>query len=779
MKKLFTPILHFSLLGFLLFGCSKKRVEANYQTIPLAQSIELQEQNEPFELTSSVKIFYDTTYPEMKNNAEFLASYIQEKAGYTPTIEELSPQADTSNSIVLKSNSSIENPEGYCIEIDNKQIRITGATSAGVFYGIQTLRKSLPAHLSKNQVFLPSVVITDAPRFAYRGAHFDVSRHFFTVDEVKTYIDMMALHQMNRLHLHLTDDQGWRLEIKKYPKLTEIGSVREGTVIGRNSGEYDNTPHGGYYTQDQAREIVAYAARQFITIIPEVDLPGHMQAALAAYPHLGCTGESYKVWQQWGVSDDVLCAGNDSTLTFLKDVYSEVIDIFPSTYVHIGGDECPKTRWESCPKCQKRIIQLGLKSDAEHTKEEYLQSFVISYIEKFLNEKGRQIIGWDEILEGGLAPNATVMSWRGEKGGIEAAKQGHDVIMTPNTYLYFDYYQTQNTDNEPLAIGGYVPIDKVYSYEPMPKSLTKEQQKHIIGVQANLWTEYIPTFAQAQYMVLPRWAALSEVQWSQPQTKDYSYFLQRLPQLLAIYDSKQYNYAKHVLDVKMEFSANTENNSIDVSLSSIQSDVPIYCKLNEEKPFLYTQPIELNADTKIEAWTTTLIPNANTRTVEEQTYFNLATTKPIKANQSVNKQYEYNGISTLTDGLKGANNYRTGRWIAFYGNDLDATIDLLKPETVSSVAINTCVEKGDWVFDARSFSVEVSTDGKSFQVVATEEYPPMEQDSPNGVYTHTLTFEPTQAQYIRVIATSEKSIPHWHGGKGNRGFLFVDEIEVK
>ena len=628
-------------------------------------------------------------------------------------------------------------------------------------------------------VALPAVEIKDAPRFGYRGAHFDVSRHFFTIDEVKTYIDMLALHNMNRLHWHITDDQGWRLEIKKYPKLTEIGSQRSGTVIGRNSGEYDNTPYGGFYTQEQAKEIVDYAAERYITVVPEIDLPGHMLAALAAYPELGCTGGPYEVWRQWGVADDVLCAGNDQVLKFLEDVYGELIEIFPSEYIHVGGDECPKVRWEKCPKCQARIKALGLKSDKNHSKEVRLQSFVINHIEKFLNDHGRQIIGWDEILEGGLAPNATVMSWRGESGGIEAAKQKHDVIMTPNTYLYFDYYQAKDTENEPFGIGGYLPMERVYSYEPMPASLTPEEQQYIKGVQANLWTEYIATFSHAQYMVLPRWAALCEVQWSTPDKKNYEDFLSRLPRLIKWYDAEGYNYAKHVFDVKAEFTPNPADGTLDITLTTIDN-APIHYTLDGTEP-TSTSPvydgalkIKENADFSAIA----IRPTGNSRVVSEKIDFSKSSMKPIVANQPVNKQYEFKGVSTLVDGLKGNGNYKTGRWIAFRGNDMDVTIDLKQPTEISSVAISTCVEKGDWVFDTRGLSVEVSEDGTNFTKVASEAYPAMKETDKNGVYDHKLTFTPVTAQYVKVIASPEKSIPEWHGGKSYPGFLFVDEITI-
>ena len=372
--------------------------------------------------------------------------------------------------------------------------------------------------------------------------HLDVCRHFFPLEFVKEYIDLLALHNMNTFHWHLTDDQGWRIEIKKYPKLTEIGSMRNRTVIGKaRSGEYDNTPYGGFYTQEQAKEIVKYAQERYITVIPEVDLPGHMLAALAAYPEMGCTGGPYEVCPRWGVFEDVLCIGNEKSMQFLEDVMAEIIDIFPSKYIHIGGDEAPRTRWEKCPKCQARIRTEKLKADKNHTAEDRLQSYCMTRIEKLLNSKGRQIIGWDEILEGDVAPNATVMSWRGSAGGIKAAQLGHDVIMTPNDYCYFDYYQSEDTRHEPFAIGGFVPLEKVYSLNPTA-SLTEEQAKHILGTQANLWTEYIPTSEQVEYMVLPRMAALAEVQWTQLEKKDYTNFTTRLAGLIGLYRRDGLNY---------------------------------------------------------------------------------------------------------------------------------------------------------------------------------------------------------------------------------------------
>lgn len=749
--------------------------EANYQVIPMPQQVTTA-QGTPFTLNNSVKILYPKGNEKMKRNAEFLAGYLKTATGKTFTV---AAGTQGKNAIVLGLGAKSDQPESYQLKVNKDGVNITAPTEAGVFYGIQTLRKSIPLTVGAASISLPAVEINDNPRFGYRGVHFDVSRHFFNVEEAKAYIDMMVLHNMNRLHWHLTDDQGWRIEIKKYPKLTEIGSKRSETVIGHNTGKYDGKPYGGFYTQAQAKEIVDYAAKRYITVVPEIDLPGHMQAALAAYPELGCTGGPYEVWKIWGVSDNVLCAGNDKTMKFIDDVMTEIMAIFPSKYIHVGGDECPKTQWEKCPKCQARIKELGLKGDDKHSKEERLQSYVINHAEKFLNSHGRQIIGWDEILEGGLAPNATVMSWRGEAGGIEAAKQHHDVIMTPNTYLYFDYYQTKDIKNEPMAIGGYVPIDRVYNYEPVPASLTPEQQKHIIGVQANHWSEYIPTFSQLQYMALPRWAALSEIQWTSPEKKNYAGFLKRLSQLIKWYDASGYNYAKHVFDVTAEYFPNPADGTLDIKLSTMDS-APIYYTLDGTTPTvastLYDGVVKVKKNSIFKA--VAIRPAGSSRVLTEDIVFSKSTTKPIVANQPVNKQYFFKGAPTLVDGLKGNGNYKTGRWIAFYKNDMDVTIDLQQPTEISSAEISTCVEKGDWVFDARGFSVEVSDDGTNFTQVASEEYPEMKESDRNGLFQHKLTFTPVKTRYVKVIALSEKSIPAWHGGKGNAGFLFVDEITL-
>lgn len=766
-------LLGWSLAGLLMTACSNQPTTvANYEVVPMPLEINTTQQAS-FLLKSGVTVYYPTGNEKMQRNAEFLASYVKAQTGI-----ELQVQAGEGGKggIVLQLGLANDNPEAYQLKVDASQVVISSPSEAGVFYGIQTLRKAVDVAEGSN-VELPAVEIKDQPRFGYRGMMLDVGRHFFSMNEIKTYIDMMALHNINRFHWHLSEDQGWRIEIKKYPKLTEIGSMRKETVIGHNSGKYDGKPYGGFYTQEQAKEIVAYAAERYITVIPEIDLPGHMQAALAAYPELGCTGGPYEVWTQWGVSDNVLCAGNDQTIQFIKDVLAEIVEIFPSEYIHVGGDECPKVKWSTCPKCQARIKALGLKSDNKHTKEERLQSYVIHEAEEFLNSKGRKMIGWDETLEGGLAPNATVMSWRGEAGGIEAAKQHHDVVMTPNTYLYFDYYQSKDTETEPMAIGGYLPIERVYSYEPMPKSLSPEEQKYIVGVQANLWTEYIPDFKQVQYMVLPRMAALCESQWCAPEKKNYEAFLQRVSRLVNIYAKNGWNYATHIFDVMLDLKPNTETGTLDAVARTIDN-APIYYTLDGSEPTTasekYTDVIKIDKPCTLR--TVAIRPSGSSKITKDEISFSKSSMKPITMLQPINKQYEFSGATVLVDGMTGNMNYKTGRWIAFYTNDLEAVIDLKEATEISSMTLHTCVEKGDWIFDTRGITVSVSDDNQTFKEVASEAYPAMKESDPNQIYTHELKFDPVKTRYVKVKALSEQKIPSWHGGKGNPGFLFVDEI---
>lgn len=755
-----------------LFSCSSGVIQqANYEVIPLPQEIKITTGS--FVLNDRTSIVYPKDNKEMQQNANLLAKYIHQMSGKKLKVID---EPVTSNAIILATGLNADNAEAYQLKVTQDNVTITGTSEAGTFYGIQTLRKSLPI-TNKGDISLPAAEINDYPRFSYRGVHLDVSRHFFPADSVKRFIDMMALHNINRLHWHLTDDQGWRIEIKKRPELTTIGSKRSETVIGHNSGEYDGIPYSGFYTQDEAREIVKYAQERHITVIPEIDLPGHMQAALAAYPELGCTGGPYEVWKMWGVSEDVLCAGNDKTLTFIEDVLNEIIDIFPSEYIHVGGDECPKVRWEKCPKCQARIKAEGIKGDKKHSAEEYLQSYVISRMEKFVESKGRHIIGWDEILEGGLAPNATVMSWRGMDGGIEAAKQKHNVVMTPNTYVYLDYYQSADTDLEPDAIGGYLPLEKVYSFEPTA-GISPEDQKYVIGAQANLWTEYIPTFSQVEYMIMPRIDAVADIQWSDPSKKDYQTFLPRVARMTQLYDRLGYNYGKHIFDINASLTTNTENGTLDIALTKL-GEGDIYYTVDGSDPTIasikYEGPVQINQDCEFKA--IVVRPNGTSRIFSEDIFFNKATMKPITLKEQPSKGYVFNGAQVLVDGLRGGSNYKTGHWLGFQGKDLDATIDLKEPTEIQKVSFNTNVVKGDWIMGASAVTVKVSDDGKNFKEVASKKIPELTQNDKDGLYPQEISFAPVKARYVEVIINSSK-LPKWHGGAGSPAFLFVDEIEI-
>jgi glycosyl hydrolase family 20, domain 2 len=532
-----------------LFVATGFATDASYDVIPLPQSI-VMVKGKAFILNSNTTIFCSSKDDLMQKNACFLSCYIADLTGLKLKVSDIKPKKGNYIELLLN-NKNIKGKEAYTININNKNIKISGFTSAGVFYGIQTLRKSLPiCNAINNPIVLPAAEIKDAPRFKYRGMMLDCSRHFFSIDFIKKFIDLIALHNMNTFHWHLNDDQGWRIEIKKYPKLVEIGSVRTGTVMGRNSDVDDSIKYGGYYTQEQCREIVEYARQRHITVIPEIDMPGHMKAVLASYPNLGCTGGPYKVGHNWGVYYDVLCIGNEDTFKFVEGVLDEIIDIFPSRYIHIGGDETPTKRWSECSKCEKIMQKEGLPINK-------LQAYFTNRIEKYLNSKGRSIIGWDEILDGDINKSATIMSWRGIEPGEKGAKMGHDVIMSPTSHCYFDYAQTKEQYSEPLTQVHSLDVEQVYSLDPAPKTMSEESKKHILGVQANLWTEYISNPNLATYMLLPRMAALSEVQWTSPAQKDFKQFKIRATRLSKLYDKYGYIYALHLWQER--YKHNREN----------------------------------------------------------------------------------------------------------------------------------------------------------------------------------------------------------------------------
>lgn len=528
---------------------------AEYDVIPLPKEVKVDSAN-VFVLKNGMGVSFDASNEEVYRNVLFFRQWIEETTGITLKLAPGDNKAAVRMSLdypkakgEVESDLTEQQKEAYMIKVDKKGIAIIARQPIGLFRAAQTMRKSLPIVKNADKVELPYAEIFDEPRFEYRGVLLDCGRHYFTVEFIKKFLDVMALHGSNQFHWHLTEDQGWRFEVKAYPSLAQKGSVRAETVIGPgNSGIYNGTPYGGYYTQEECREVVRYAAERYINVVPEIDLPGHMQSALHVFPHLGCTGGPYPVRTYWGVSREVLCGGNPETLTFLKTVLGELCDVFPSKYIHIGGDECPKHRWQKCPTCQAKIKELGLKNDGKHTPENQLQSYINREVESFMKERGRAIIGWDEILEGGLSGESIIMSWRGTKGGIAAARQGHRVIMSPNVFSYIDHPQLKDLGKQPRTTDSYiVSASKVYSFEPLiPDSLTKEQQRLILGPQVNLWTEHVAYPQHAFYQLLPRLGASSEVQWCNPDQKNFDYFKKRLPRLKKLYDLLGVNYCKQL-----------------------------------------------------------------------------------------------------------------------------------------------------------------------------------------------------------------------------------------
>ena len=542
MKKSFYLLLS---MIFLIAGCNSGFSSDNknaYAIIPAPVS--LVPMNGSFTFSKKSKIILSVINNETKLAADYLALLIKNPTGLSIPVEEGSKSI--SRSVFMSFDSSIVNSEGYVLKITPDIIDIKAKSAVGMFYAVQTIRQLLPVEVENGKIIkglvlsVPACEIKDEPGFVYRGMHLDVGRHMFPVAYIKRYIDMMALHKMNTFHWHLTEDQGWRIEIKKYPRLTKIGGFRKETLVGSGNEKpqvFDGKPYGGFYTQEEVKDIVAYAKSKFITIIPEIEMPGHSSAALAAYPEFSCTGGPIEVATKWGVFPDVYCAGKDATFNFLEDILSEVIDLFPGKYIHIGGDECPKDRWEKCQDCQNRIKKEGLKDEKE------LQSYFISRIEKFLISKNRKLIGWDEILEGGLAPEATVMSWRGIDGGIEAARQKHDVIMSPYNDVYLYIYQCE-PKGQPLAASGYLPLEKVYSFNPLPDKLNKEEQKYILGLEGCLWSEFVNSPELLEYMVYPRMFAIAETGWTPASGKDFKGFLSRLEIVKKRYDAIGINYFK-------------------------------------------------------------------------------------------------------------------------------------------------------------------------------------------------------------------------------------------
>jgi len=684
--------------------------------------------------------------------------------------------------------------EGYVLDVTPTEIVVKANSPKGHFYAVQSLIQLVPVNKSTT-VQIPCLTAIDYPRFGWRGMMLDCSRHFWKVDMVKQYIDLLAAYKMNTLHWHLTDDQGWRIEIKKYPKLTEIGGTRNGTIIGHFPGTgSDNVPVQGYYTQEQVKEIVAYAAQRNVMVIPEIEMPGHSSAAIAAYPELSCfptektnfkddkvanktleeakNGRLKFVQETFGVFDDVY-APTEYTFKFLQDVLDEVMPLFPSKYIHIGGDECPKNSWKRSEFCQNLIKEKGLKNEHE------LQSYFIQRMEKYINSKGKTIIGWDEILEGGLAPNAAVMSWRGEKGGIEAAKMGHYVVMTPNGPLYFDHYQG-DPETEPLAIGGFNTLKKVYAYEPIPAELDENDAKYILGSQANVWTEYIPTESQLQYMILPRMLALSEAVWSPKGQRNWDDFYSRLQPHLEGFKKRGINYSNGNLKVTIKTVAQAKG--ILIKLTSEKPDGVIYYTTDGSNPTTssnkYEKPFQISSSLTVKAALAINGVFPQMKPAEQSIIFNKAIGKKVSYNVPPSVYYPANGEVTLTDGIRGTKEVGKN-WHAFEGKDVVVTVDLGESVTSKKIAIGTIQKYNDWIFLPKSVRFEVSEDGKTFKEVQTVENTIPATEQKDTLKDFVAEFPAQNFKKVRITLLSMGNCPKGHSGEGQPGWIFTDEVIVE
>ncbi|OUS00696.1 beta-N-acetylhexosaminidase [Flavobacteriales bacterium 33_180_T64] len=758
----FKKIVVFSVFISFLFSCKSEEYTTKIpQIIPIPNNQTIRDGY--FALNSKVALSYDNTF---KISAEFLKNYIEDHSNI---------ELDNNNDIQFILDETIENTEGYTLEILPYQIKIRAKTDQGAFYAVQTLRQLLPeafenGSLSEEKISIQCMTITDAPQFKYRGMHLDVGRHLFSVDFIKKYIDALAMLKMNTFHWHLTEDQGWRIEIKKYPKLQEVAAYRNETLIGHYSDQphqFDKKRYGGFYTQEEVKEIVSYAQSRHVTVIPEIELPGHAQAAIAAYPNLSCTGEQVNVATKWGVFDPIYCS-KDETFVFLEDVLDEVIALFPSEYIHIGGDEAPKTKWKTCQHCQNRIKTENLKNEHE------LQNYFITRIEKYLNSKGKQIIGWDEILEGGLAPNATVMSWRGTKGAVKAAKQKHNVVMTPTSHCYFDYYQSTNPD-EPTAIGGFLPLEKVYDFNPIPLELNKEEAKYILGAQGNIWTEYMSTEDQVEYMAFPRILAMSEVVWSQSSNKNYSDFVKRVEYFNKRLDALDINYANHLYEISGELIS--ENKTTSYTLSSTIKDKTIRYTLDNNEPTLtseiYTKPISITKNTNIKAAvfdSEKRLGNIFSETIN----YHKAVGKKITINKTPHSSYSGSGPKGLINGISGSNTrYGDKEWLGFWGEDIEITIDLGEVTEINSFETRFYNSNGQWIYAPKELKIRHKTDIEAEYITFYEKI-----KTSNDLILNVKTNTIRKARYINIIVPNFGIIPDKKQGAGNKAWTFIDEIIV-
>jgi hexosaminidase len=766
---------------FSMIDCGQKSlVDEKAQAVHIIpEPVQLQPGSGSFEITKDVTVVVATDDKDAAETAGYLADALSKAAGFDVAVVDAQKAGEKAISLKIDAESDL-GAEGYALDVTPSNVSLTAGTAAGLCWGVQTIFQLLPEDIyatsGKVSLSISAVAIKDFPRYGYRGMHLDVGRHFFSAEFVKRYIDFIAMHKMNVLHWHLTEDQGWRIEIKKYPKLIEISAFRDETLIGHGGGpefKYDGKRYGRFYTQDQVRDIVAHAKKRHVTIIPEIELPGHSLAVLAAYPEFGCTDGPFKVGTRWGVFDDVYCAGNEQVFEFLEDVLSEVVDLFPGTYIHIGGDECPKKRWEECEKCQARIKAEGLHDEHE------LQSYFIRRIEKFLLSKGRRLIGWDEILEGGLAPEATVMSWRGTAGGIDAAKQGHDVIMTPNSHCYFDHYQA-DPETEPLAIGGYLPLKKVYNYEPTPPELTETEAKHILGAQANLWSEYIPTPEHMEYMVFPRMCALAEVVWSPKESRNWIDFNARLQTHLLRLDKLNVNYADPSYRVGISTSVDKKEATALVLMRSDHIDPVIRYTLDGSALTAsspqYSGPITLKKTATIRA---AIFKGDELKghPAERVVSLHKGMGKEVTLAEQFSPKYAAGGPAGLVDGLSGSKGHGDGNWQGYNGNDLNATVDLGDVTEINSISARFLQNTGSWIFMPKAVEFFVSENGVDFKSI--KKVNSTVSPDKDGAIIQTFQADASlKTRYVKVIGTNLGVCPEGHPGAGGNAWLFVDEIAI-
>jgi hexosaminidase len=699
-----------------------------------------------------------------------------------PTTYDYLKKELAARSIVLFSTSIAEDlkflkvddasEHGYEMNVANN-IVIIYKSHEGAFYAVNSLLQMIIEKDGKLAV--QKCFINDEPRFDWRGLHLDVSRHFFNVDEVKGFIDLMALYKFNKFHWHLTDDQGWRIEIKKYPKLTSIGGFRDSTVIGHFSDsprKYETENYGGFYTQEEIKEVVAYANTKFITVVPEIEMPGHSRATLAAYPELSCTGELNPVPGLWGVFDDVYCSKVES-INFMKDILAEVIELFPSEYIHIGGDEAPKERWKECKRCQKVIKKNKLKDTHE------LQSYFIRQMDAFLTERGRKLIGWDEILEGGLSPNAAVMSWRGEKGGIEAAKQGHNVVMSPTAYCYFDYYQSAH-DLEPLAIGGYLPLEKVYKYNPVPEELTEEQEKFILGGQANLWTEYITTMDHVEYMAFPRALALIQSLWCKNKP-EYDVFLdtylkyqENYLKLHNVNFARSIHYPELIIDrykkgLKVRFKGADEGETYKLFKRSGSVNGPI--NVSERQSISYKDVFQVESSKmNNDAYSSFHLSSDKFEESWIYTFKNSPDLgREIELVTPPHPKYDHNGGLNLVDGISGGAKFKGTEWLGFGENNIEMIVNMEDVEEINGLKIGFKDNNGSWIYLPEKVTIYASDDKKEWKEVGSgADF----KDKQNQI-----SFSSTKSTYIKLVIKPMDEIPVGNGGAGSVPWTFIDEIE--